>query len=292
MNRRMQLDVAVVSHHSNAGPLAATLVSLAQAIEQARDRLQRPVALRLVDNSEQGSDAARLTSLLDELQPRIDGQIDATLLVPGRNLGYGGGNNAAFEVLCSRGQDPQAPDAFVLVLNPDVELEPDALAVALDHLRENPGTAMLVPRALDAQGADLHLAHRYPTPLTFLLRAFAHGRLGRTFDPHLVSYEIRDRGADEFHRDTVCASGSFMLLRLAIWCRLRGFDPRYFLYFEDYDLSFRARRLGTIDYQPSVRIRHHGGGAALKGWRHRRLFVSSAIRFFMSHGLRSPGPDS
>jgi GT2 family glycosyltransferase len=66
--------------------------------------------------------------------------------------------------------------------------------------------------------------------------------------------------------------------------RLGGFDPRYFLYFEDFDLSLRTPQHARIAYVPSVRIVHHGGGAARKGLRHVRLFLTSAIRFFDQHG--------
>jgi GT2 family glycosyltransferase len=68
--------------------------------------------------------------------------------------------------------------------------------------------------------------------------------------------------------------------------RLDGFDPRYFLYFEDYDLSLRTGRIARIVYVPAVRIVHFGGGAADKGFQHIRLFAASAWRFFGTHGWR------
>jgi hypothetical protein len=65
-----------------------------------------------------------------------------------------------------------------------------------------------------------------------------------------------------------------------------GFDPRYFLYFEDFDWSVRLARTGQLVYLPSFRIVHHGGGAARKGWRHIRWFVQSGTRFYRRHGWR------
>ena len=63
-------------------------------------------------------------------------------------------------------------------------------------------------------------------------------------------------------------SGSFMLLRRKVIESTGGFDPAYFLYFEDFDWSVRLNRITRSAYVPTVRVVHHGGGAARKGWRH------------------------
>jgi GT2 family glycosyltransferase len=65
---------------------------------------------------------------------------------------------------------------------------------------------------------------------------------------------------------------------------VEGFDPRYFLYFEDFDLSLRLSKVAPIAYVPAVRIVHHGGHAAAKGFAHIRWFATSARRFFSMHG--------
>jgi GT2 family glycosyltransferase len=77
-----------------------------------------------------------------------------------------------------------------------------------------------------------------------------------------------------------------MLCRLVPLQAVGGFSPEYFLYFEDFDLSLRFAGEGQIAYVPAVRITHTGGYAAGKGWRHRRLFLRSAMRFFGRHGWR------
>ena len=65
-----------------------------------------------------------------------------------------------------------------------------------------------------------------------------------------------------------------------------GFDPRFFLYFEDYDLSLRVARKTRIAYVPAVKVVHHGGHAARKGLRHIGLFVRGAATFFRLHGWK------
>jgi GT2 family glycosyltransferase len=280
--RASRIDVAIVSHHSDGPTLAATLDALAVAAARWNTREAGRVVAVLLDNSEGGSDRARLEGLITGRRwPR---GFELRLEVAGRNLGYGAGNNHALR----RHPDDGGRD-FVLVLNPDVRMAEDALCAAVDWLRASPSTALLVPRALDDLGNDLHLAHRYPDPLVFALRGAGPAWLRRRQRQRLGRYEILDLPSDRPHGQTVCASGCFLFLRDEAWQRLGGFDPGYFLYFEDYDLSCRALALGPVDYRPEVRILHEGGGAAAKGWRHRWLFARSAWRFFTTWGWTPSG---
>jgi len=74
---------------------------------------------------------------------------------------------------------------------------------------------------------------------------------------------------------------------MRFWQDLGGFDTRYFMYFEDFDLSVRAAARGWVQvYEPGAVVRHSGGGAARKPLKHRLWFVRSAFRFFMRHGWR------
>ena len=93
-------------------------------------------------------------------------------------------------------------------------------------------------------------------------------------------------GEREPYFDPPIVSGCFMLLRTPVLKQLGGFDPRYFLYFEDFDLSIRAARMTRIAYVPSVRITHLGGQAARKGLKHVRMFITSAYKFYSRHGWR------
>ena len=77
-----------------------------------------------------------------------------------------------------------------------------------------------------------------------------------------------------------------MFLRSELLRDLGGFCERYFLYFEDFDLSMRARRRADIVLVPSVHIRHLGGEAARKGMAHVGMFLRSGLRFFGEHGWR------
>ena len=97
---------------------------------------------------------------------------------------------------------------------------------------------------------------------------------------------MRDVIGDQVVWDPPLVSGACMLFRTAVLREAGGFDPRFFLYFEDYDLSLRVARKTRIAYVPAVKVVHHGGHAARKGLRHIGLFVRGAATFFRLHGWK------
>jgi GT2 family glycosyltransferase len=207
--------------------------------------------------------------------PADAGTIEA--IASGSNVGYGRANNLVLERLAS---------ANHLVMNPDVELAPDALAAALAVMRDRPELGLLAPDAYGDDGARQYLCKRYPSVWVLFLRGFAPAALRARYAKTLDDYEMRDVIADRIVPGIPLASGCFMLVRTALFRRLRGFDPRFFLYFEDYDLSLRAGRETGVAYVPQARIVHHGGEASRKGLRHVAWFLRSAWRFFSIHGWK------
>ena len=101
------------------------------------------------------------------------------------------------------------------------------------------------------------LCKRYPSPGVLLLRGFAPASVRARFDSALARYEMRDVIGESFVDHVPLASGCFLLVRTPLMKALGGFDPRYFMYFEDYDLSLRVAERATVAYEPAVRIVHH-----------------------------------
>jgi GT2 family glycosyltransferase len=131
-----------------------------------------------------------------------------------------------------------------------------------------------------------YLCKRYPSVWVLFLRGFAPAFMRRRFAATVSDYEMRDVIGETFVGNIPLASGCFMLARTALLERVGGFDPGFFMYFEDYDLSLRVGRESQVAYVPRARIVHHGGDAARKGPRHIAWFVRSAWRFFTRHGWR------
>jgi GT2 family glycosyltransferase len=273
------LRVSVVVWHPDFAVLENTLRSLMRAAGQAQaEAVLADWSVILVDN---GSQQADLQALLARLG------LTAQLLCGHGNVGYGRGHNMALAKQALTG--PASTDLhnnFHLVLNPDVSLQPDTLVQGLRYLAAHPAAVAVAPAITDAAGQQEPACRRNPSVFDFLLRGFAPAALRRRFSRRLARYEMRDLPDDRATADVPIISGCFMLFRQCVLQNLGGFDPRYFLYFEDYDLSLRARAHGTLDYLPAMRITHLGGNAAGKGLRHVAMFMRSALRFFNSHGWR------
>jgi GT2 family glycosyltransferase len=273
------LQISIVTHRPDEKLLERTLRKLALAIGAAReDGALRTVHLALIDNSGDrhvGERVKRLGSMRF-----ADSGVHVTYLHGHANIGYGAAHNL---VLHGTGSD------YHLVLNPDVELAPEALANAVQWLDAHPDVGALAPFAKRRDGTREYLCKRYPAIFDLFLRGFAPGFVRVLFRRRLERYEMRDVMDVEPPRDAFgipALSGAFMLVKRAAIDQTGGFDPRFFLYFEDFDWSVRLNRVTKTAYVPSVEIGHYGGGAARKGLRHIYYFVTSALRFYGRHGWR------
>lgn len=200
------------------------------------------------------------------------------LLASASNVGFGGGHNHVINTLDS---------AVHLILNPDVELADDAVLNALRFLDAEPAVGLLSPHAVDADDSNLYLCKRYPAVFDLFVRGFVPQRWHPLFRNRLARYEMRELDLPQVPLATVeIVSGCCMFVRTPLLQAIGGFNDKYFLYFEDFDLSLRVSKLAKLAYVPTVNIIHHGGDAARKGWRHILHFTRSGFRFFRDHGWR------
>ena len=261
----IELTVCIVIFKPDRPTVLRTLQSLRNALGSLPP-LQ--VKLTIVDNSPGPSDHAWLVAACSDLPCEI---------ISGQgNVGFGRANNL---VLGHTGK-------YHLVLNPDVEMEQDAIKQALSFMRDNAECGLLTPQAFNPDGSKQYLCKRYPTLFDLLLRGFAPSWLKSWFHKRLDRYEMHDQPANSIAWDPPIVSGCFMFFRGDVYTKLKGFDPRYLLYFEDFDVSLRTAEIARIAYVPTVRIVHEGGRAADKGLWHIWQFVRSAGIFFTQHTMK------
>ncbi|WP_027816691.1 glycosyltransferase family 2 protein [Paraburkholderia bannensis] len=266
------VSVSVVVFHPNQQLLARTFDSLAKAgAALVRARPDLSICLFLVDNG-------GMPDVRDNLAVLSQAGIGSTVLSGQGNVGYGRGHNRAIEQVASR---------YHLVLNPDVDLEPGALLEAIEFMDAHPDAGLLTPAIVDDEGHLQYLCRQFPTIIDLFVRGFLPRAARRPFQARLARYEMR---AQINERDTIwdppIVSGCFMLFRTDVLKKLMGFDARYFLYFEDYDLSLRTHDVARVVYAPAVRVLHHGGGASRKGMAHIRMFAASAFKFYNRFGWK------
>ncbi|MCE5194179.1 MAG: glycosyltransferase family 2 protein [Nitrospiraceae bacterium] len=193
------------------------------------------------------------------------------------NIGFGQGHNLAIS---------KTNSDFHLILNPDVEIAFDGLNNALEFFSAHPECGLIVPAVFDRTGQRQYLCKRYPSILILALRGLAPQWLRKIFHKQLDYFEMRDVISNNVVWDLLLVSGCFMFFRTDVIKKLGGFDKRFFMYFEDSDLSIRAKKIVKIAYIPSVKIKHYGGYAAKKGFKHIIMFARSAVTFFRIHGWK------
>jgi GT2 family glycosyltransferase len=222
------------------------------------DQKLRPAWVFVVDGD---SDPEQLAAAR-ERHPGVDFEAVA-------NRGYAAGANHILARVAE-----QRPDAaFCLLLNPDVELEPEFAERLVAATRARPEVAIATGKLLRSDGRTLDSAG---------IELPAHRR------PRDRGSQQLDRGQFDSGEYVFAASGAAMLLRCAALTDLsldgEIFDEDFFLYHEDTDLSWRAGRLGwRVWYEPSARALH------ARGWRRADRFrVPVAVRrhSFKNHYLQ------
>lgn len=223
-----------------------------------------PAATRtyVVDNNSPDDTA----SVVAEQFPEVE------LIARSTNDGFGVANNIALAKVT-------AP--FVLVLNPDTELEANTLAHLLTVMREQPEIGVLGCRLITDDGTLDHAAKRaIPTP-SAALKYFMLRALGRTGSDY-VAPEVNEFGTGEVG----AVNGAFMLIRTAAMRQVGLFDEEYWMYAEDLDWCVRFKEAGWMVWYDGTVTAHHVKGASAGSARSLKLnyhFHRSMAIFVQKH---------
>jgi hypothetical protein len=239
--------VSAILVNYNAGrELAMALQSIAD------DMAAQPWEAVVVDNASSDGSAGEVAAFAPH----------ARLVQNRQNVGFARGVNQGLAATAA---------STVLIMNPDCRLEQGAFGVLSSELQRDEGVALVGPRILNPDGSVQGSARGDPDMLTGL---FGRSTALRRALPNLAVSKrnvVADAGGG-IEVDWV--SGACMLARRSALERVRGFDERYFLYWEDADLCRRLRGEGyRIRYVPTATAVHRVGHSS-------RVVRSSAIRAF------------
>jgi GT2 family glycosyltransferase/SAM-dependent methyltransferase len=155
----------------------------------------------------------------------------------------------------------RASGEFLLFLNPDTELRPDAATRAMEHLRARPDVGIVGGRTSYLDGSpNPTCCFREPSLWSAFCSASGLSSLFRRsslFNPeHMGGWDRND------DRDVDVVTGCFLMIRRSLFWDLGGFDERFFLYSEDTDLCRRVRDRGlTCVHLAGVQLVHAGGAS-------------------------------
>lgn len=230
--------------------------------------LQGPAEVVVVDNASADDTVAYVRAQWPSVQ----------VIASPENRGFSAANNLGIRAT-------RAP--FVLLLNPDTEVPPGAIDQLRAHLSALPGAGIIGPRLVDARGTPELSFGPMISPWGELRQKvrMAGARRGWRMAQRAIA-ELTSRPGE---RDWV--TGACLLIRRDVLEAVGGLDERFFMYTEDVDLCAQVRRLGyTVQFEPSVTVRHLRGQSAATNPHTERLRRQSHLAFYRKHLPRWVGP--
>ena len=228
-----------------------------------------PIDISIVDNYSGASYLSRLSQA----------GLGVRIINSGRNKGFGAGHNLGFALR-------NEPSAYHLIVNPDVIVPEGTVRTIVDYMEAHKKVGLLVPKIIDEKGEMQYLCKRQPGILALFGRHFLPKKLAdKLLKKSMDRYAMKDQDYNNII-EAEFLSGCFMVFRSDILARLEGFDERFFLYFEDADITLRARNISKAIYFPSAHIIHAWRGGARISRKLNRIMIISAFKFFNKWGWK------
>ena len=258
----MDISVCIVSWN-----VAADLRACLQALENQRGEVGFEIIV--VDNA---SDDASPDLVAREFP-------GAHLIRSQRNLGFARACNVAVH---------SAHGRYLLLLNPDCLLPPDALVKLMQFADEHPDAGLVGPKLVNADGSVQHSARRLPNIKAAILRNTFLGRLfpGSTaVDDYLMRQWDR-----ESVREVDWLSGACLVVRRGALDEVGLLDERFFWGSEDVDLAIRMKNADwRVLYTPEPQVMHAVGRSTDRvPWRTIFRTHRSMFRLYRKHLTKGP----
>ena len=193
--------------------------------------------------------------------------VDLTLIFPKikvkqnkNNRGFGSGNNLGAKA--ARGE-------VLLFLNPDAELVSTDISTVLGEFEKNNEVGIVGSRLLTKNNA----VQKWSAGREITFLQILKNNLG-----------WKEKLSSEKKQEVAWVSGTAMFVRKNLFEALRGFDCRFFMYFEDVDLCLRARKLGkTVLYFPAFSAVHYGGKSYREKEAQKEHYYQAQDYYFQKH---------
>ena len=150
-------------------------------------------------------------------------------------------------------------------------------------MEANHNTGLLMPNIFYPDGSTQYLCKLLPNPLTMIIRRFfpVKSLLNKINN----TYELRFSGYDKL-MDIPYLSGCFMFLRTETLSAAGLFDERFFMYYEDLDITRRINRHSRTVFFPEAKIYHNYEKGSYKSTWLLLRHLSSAIKYFNKWGYQ------
>lgn len=254
-NKNMKVSIVIVNYR-----VEEELMACIDSIQKSK--IKKSYEIIVVDNDEKKTVDIDLKKKFPEVK-----------YIPAKkNLGFGGGNNLGFEH--SRGE-------FLFFLNPDTIVKKNAIDRLVKFLETHEKAGIVAPILLDrngkiypSQGSEELTPFTAIFSLSFINKFFPNNPISKRY--FLSTWDKKEE------RKVGNVPGTAFLIRKSLFKKVGGFDENFFLYFEEFDLCKRVRKLGyDLFILPSSQVIHYWGVSARKSSLNiKKIFLESKFYYF------------
>ena len=198
------------------------------------------------------------------------------------NLGFSAANNFLIKKAFNWGAD------YILLLNNDTLVSPNFIKTLYKYLDSHPQVAAVSPKIYFAKGFEFH-KNKYDDKDLGKVIWYAGGKIDwqNLYCSHLGVDQVDQAQFDQIY-STDFFSGCCALINVPALNHVGLFDPKYFLYWEDVDLSYRLKKAGyNISYCGKTHIWHKNAGSSSVGSDLQTYFLNRNRLYF---GLKYARP--
>jgi len=255
LEHNVSLSFTIVTYN-NQDKIKNTILSIITAVDNLF-----PYKIFIVDNESTDKTLEIVRSINNK-------QIE---IVPSENQGFGFGHNVVLNRLQSM---------YHFIINPDIKIkDSQSLQVMINYMNENPSVGLLSPLILNEDGSIQYLFRNQPTILDAAIR-FAGKKILRKRQEKFINLKSGYNKILPIEN----ASGSFMLVRTDIFKAVKGFDERYFMYYEDTDLTRKINEISSAMFVPTASVMHSWERANGRDIRYIWIMLQSLYKYMQKWG--------
>ena len=247
-----KINVSIVLYNSDYNQIA-NLVNILSREKNIKN-------IYLIDNS--------------EIKDLSYANLNAIYTFNGNNLGFGTGHNIAIKNSILENIE------YHLVINSDILIYGNVIDSLIKYMDSNKGVGMIMPKIYNTDGTVQLLPKLLPTPLDLIIRI--NPGLGKIFSKRMKKYVLEEYQDQILNVPII--SGCFSLFRTSVLNELGFYNEKYFMYFEDFDISRRIHKKYKTIYFPQVSITHFYERGASKSAKLFLFFLKSFCVYFTKYG--------
>lgn len=283
LTEHYQLIASVVIFHNPLEMLSELVDSFFHSSEQGALRSK----LVFIDNSTDPHFRRQLQAWVATQQSTH--QRDIVYWFAGFNRGFGAAHNLAIQLYANISE-------YFLILNPDIKITPSCLPGLYEWTRHHPSIHLCAPKILNPDGSVQFVHKRHPSLTALFARRFIPqvvqkliNRLSNNWLQHQLDlFILKDFLPFQSPLAVPMISGCFMWFRSTSLLQLKGFDERFFMYMEDFDLSRRSLNLGPNLVLWQYQVYHRWARGSHHQWTLTLITIYSIAVYFWKWRWQAP----